>query len=142
MRTTLSRVALVAAAVGVCLWLAGSLTSLNQSEDAAVALAPVAANGGDLAAITRASRGFHKAARFGDDSDLLVEQGRILIFARNARRAVPVLRRAVRREPENAEAWILLFTATRTQDPRLAQRAKARAIALDPRVKARFEGAG
>lgn len=45
-----------------------------------------------------------------------------------------VLERAVREEPENAEAWLLLARATEDVDPARSERAMARVRALAPDV--------
>jgi predicted Zn-dependent protease len=45
-----------------------------------------------------------------------------------------VLEQAVRKEPDNAEAWLLLARATEDDDPARAERAMARVRALAPDV--------
>lgn len=129
MRTTLSRVALVATAVAACLWLAGTLRSLDRAQDAIAVVAEADASPDALAS---ASRDFDRARRFGDDTDLLLKESQALVYGRRPRRAVPLLERAVRDEPENVSAWALLAGVTRDHDPRLSRHARGRAIALDP----------
>lgn len=136
MRTSLSRVALVATAVAACLWLAGTLRSLDQAQDG-IAVVAEADAGPD--ALASASRDFERARRFGDDTDLLLKQSQGLVYGRRPERAVPLLERAVSEEPENVDAWVLLAGATRAQDPRLARRARTRAIALDPLSQRYFD---
>jgi predicted Zn-dependent protease len=122
-------VALVVTAVAACLWLAGTLRSLDRAQDAIAVVAEADARPDALAA---ASRDFERARRFGDDADLLLKQSQALVYGRRPKRAVPLLERAVRDEPENVGAWVLLAGAARKHDPRLSRLARSRAIALDP----------
>jgi hypothetical protein len=60
----------------------------------------------------------------------------VKLRAGDARGAVALGREAVAREPENAEAWLLISRAARTTDPALASRAADRVRALVPPVPA------
>lgn len=64
----------------------------------------------------------------------LLLQGQLLTFAGNPRGALAALERAVRREPENYQAWRQLARAAETVDPRRAAQARARLDVLSPPV--------
>jgi len=69
-----------------------------------------------------------------------LDRARLMLFARRDAPATTILRRVVRQEPENAEAWALLVRALRTSDPEGAAAAIARYRALSPRVPAPGSG--
>ena len=142
MRATLQRVALAVVALAIVAWLAGNLRSLDQADDAAVALARASATGASPAELSRAGEGFVRARRFGDDTALRIRQARVLVYGRDAPQTLPLLEQAVRDEPENADAWVLLYAATRRADPDRAAQARARAVDLDPRLRAVLERSG
>lgn len=58
----------------------------------------------------------------------------LLLKGDDAAGAGRVLERAVREEPENAEAWLLLARATEDDDPARSEQAMARVRALAPDV--------
>jgi tetratricopeptide (TPR) repeat protein len=68
-----------------------------------------------------------------DVRPLLVAAGQL---ARAERRdeALPLARRAVRREPDDFAAWAVLSEALAEADPAAARRARRRALALNPRA--------
>jgi predicted Zn-dependent protease len=58
----------------------------------------------------------------------------LLLKGDDAAGARRVLEQAVRAEPENAEAWLLLARATEDDDPARSEQARARVHALAPDV--------
>ena len=125
-RTVVALVALAAAG-----WLGLGLHSSRLEAEGraaakAAARAPDARAGEARRLLTRSRR--HNA----DASPLLLEAGLLNAIGR-PRDALPLAREAVRREPENLEAWLLLERAARGEDPALARRARARALELNPR---------
>jgi len=84
---------------------------------------------------------YRRAARLGDRARRLTPGERIPQVEATLRLkggdgagAVRLLEPAVRREPENAEAWALLARAAAGADPALAARADQRVRALVPSV--------
>jgi hypothetical protein len=57
------------------------------------------------------------------------------VHAKQARRAIPLLISLTRSEPDNADAWSLLGIVASASHPRLAARARARALELVPPVR-------
>ena len=58
---------------------------------------------------------------------------------RPARGRQRLLGEVVREEPDNAEAWALLYSLSRSPDDPLARRARRRVIALDPEAVSLLE---
>jgi predicted Zn-dependent protease len=119
------RAALVLAAAGGALWLAGPAWVARD-----VGRAEALARAGDRPAAARLLR--DAAARTGSTAPD-VRHAQLLTFARRPRDAAAVLARVVRAEPENAEAWAQLALARRAagDGPGYA-RARARYEALSP----------
>lgn len=125
----LLRVMLALGAVLVALWLAGNLRSVDSADDASLAMAHAVTGGGHPAALDRADRMFQGARRFGADTHLKVEEAGLIGLA-SPRRARPLVRQAVREEPDNVDARVLAYGLSRGRAT--GARARARVLALDP----------
>lgn len=131
------RVLLLAGAVAAALWLAGNLRSVDRLDAAVTGLSQPGDGPGADARIARAEDLFQSARRFAPDTRVLVSEAGALAGAGSGR-AVPLLREAVRREPENLEAWLLLYTLSAARDPGLSARAREEVLALDPGARAQL----
>jgi Flp pilus assembly protein TadD len=116
------RVLLVAAAVAGFVLLAGDLR-VARDVDHAVALG----ERGD----PRAPALLQRAAERTADTTPLLREAQLQLFAERPQDALAPARTAARREPENAQAWLLLAQAAeRTGDAALAREARARVSEL------------
>lgn len=127
----LARVALAAAATGAVVVAA---VALGSARDAEQAIALVPRNGGRAtpAEVARSARLFSDARDHSRDVSLLVREAQLLTYDGRPQAALPLLRRAVAREPDNAEAWAQLAVSARTIDRPLAARALRRLQELAP----------
>jgi predicted Zn-dependent protease len=115
----IARVAVVAAAVAGFVILVGDLRVARDVDRAATL-------GGDAAA--QLLRG--AAARTADTTPLL-RLGQLELFLQRPERAIAPARAIVAREPENAQAWLLLAQAAgRSGDAALQARARRRVTEL------------
>lgn len=131
-RAALPRVVLVVGALAAVLWLLGNLRSVERVNAAATGVSQPGADFGSPASVARARELFHNARQFGADTPLLIGEAGVLASTGSPGAAVPLLREAVGREPENLEGWTLLYTVSVRSDPVLAARARKRVLALDP----------
>ncbi len=116
------RLTIVAAAIAGFVLLAGDLR-VARDIDRAVALS----ERGDPRAASLLQRA---AARTADTTPLLRE-AQLQLFQQRPQDALAPAREAARREPENAQAWLLLAQAAeRTGDAALGREARARISAL------------
>ena len=123
----IERVAVAAVALACAVWMGIAFTAAraqDQLRDASFAKPDVA----------RAERLADRAGRLTPGVRRLLLLGQVKLRAGDARGAVALGRDAAAREPENAEAWLLISRAARTTDPALAGRAAARVRALVPSV--------
>lgn len=108
-RSLLQRIALIAVAIPICAWLAVSLVGARLQAEAE----PI---------VERASRGSISPARLEEGRDLLQrarrlsadtaplhDEATLLAAAGRREEAVAELDRLLDEEPENFEAWVLLF---------------------------------
>lgn len=114
--------------VAVAVWLAGNLRSIDRAEDATEAFVGALARGAPPTEVDRARQLFDAARRLGPDGELKVNEAGFLAVAR-PEAAVPLLREVVRDEPDNLEAWVLLYPLL---DGPAGVRARRRVLALDP----------
>ena len=121
----LARTGLVVAAVLVAAWLA---LGLRPVRDERLGLAWVSRDA------DRASSYLVRAAQHTRSTGPELRLAQLDAFRDRPHDAVVRLRRVVRREPENHEAWVLLAQTARAVDPALAARALARARELSPPV--------
>jgi len=130
-RAALPRVVLVVGALAAVLWLLGNLRSVERVNAAAASLYQPGGVVGSPAGVSRARKLFHDARQFGPDTPLMIGEAGVLATT-GSPRALPLLIDAVREEPENLEAWTLLYSVSIRSDPDLAGRARRRVLALDP----------
>ena len=115
------RLLIVAAAVAGAVLLAGDLRVARDIEQAERSQA------GDPGAVARLRRAAERTA----DTTPLLREAQMQLFAERPQEALAPAREATRREPENAQAWLVLAQAAdRTGDAALAREARARIIAL------------
>jgi predicted Zn-dependent protease len=116
------RALLVAAALAGLVLLVGDLRVARDIEHA-VALG----ERGD----PRAPALLHAAAERTDDTTPLLREAQLQLFRRRPQDALAPAREAARREPENAQAWLVLAQAAeRSGDEALGRAARARVSAL------------
>lgn len=95
-----ARLVLLLASAGLTLWLALGL-SASRHEARGISLASEGRLPGAIAAVRDARAHNH-------DTRPLVLEAQADIFARRGARALPLLDKVVRREPENLQAWRLI----------------------------------
>jgi predicted Zn-dependent protease len=126
----IARVAIVVVAVAAIAWLGVSYRNAANQEDARALVSQQAPPPADVARALREldaadslnpDRAEGQALRFG----LHVRGGRLDLARAD-------LERLLRREPANAEAWLLLASLTRQSDPARSAQARARLKALNP----------
>jgi len=134
----LQRLALALVAVAAGGWLALELRS-ERLEAAAYRLVPTDLSPPPPEDLERANRLFDRARRHNPGTRPVLRQAALLVLGRRHREAARLLEEAVRREPENADAWSLLASATTPFDPARAAAALLRVRALSPPVRAPAE---
>jgi Flp pilus assembly protein TadD len=116
------RLVIVAAAIAGFVLIAGDLR-VARDIDRAVALS----ERGD----PRAASLLQRAAEQTADTTPLLREAQLQLFEQRPQDALAPAREAARREPDNAQAWLLLAQAAeRTGDAALAREARARISAL------------
>jgi predicted Zn-dependent protease len=126
------RVGLVAVAVAAMVWLALGLRA-SRLEERGIALAT--SSRANPAVVAEARRALIDAQENNADTHPLFLLGQLYIFTRRPDLAIAPLEEVVRREPENHDAWAALTLAAEASGNRpLAQRARARTLALAPPV--------
>jgi cytochrome c-type biogenesis protein CcmH/NrfG len=123
-----ARVAVAFAAVVVLAWLG------VMERDARLQARGVEAAGrlGEPGGAGRAEAAFRAARLLNPDTTPDVGRALVLQAQGHGDRAVAVLEDVVRREPDNARAWGLLYAVARESDPAAARRALAARRRLDP----------
>ena len=120
----IARVVVVVAALAGIVLLAGELRT-TRDIDRAVAMSVQPGRADAALALLRGA-----AARTSDTTPLLRE-AQLQLLRRRPREAIGAARAAVRREPENAQGWLLLAQAAEgSGDARLAAEARRRVAAL------------
>lgn len=120
------------------LWLAGNLRSVDRESDALTAMGQALGDGGLPSDVASASGIFREARRFGPDAQLKLREAGVLVFAR-PQRSARLLGEALRAEPENVDAWVLMYSMSKSRRDPVAVRARRRAIALDPEAARQIE---
>jgi hypothetical protein len=111
------RIAIVALAAAAIVLLGSRLRDHDRCQSAQTATPPRV---GQLTASCR-------------DPDVLAGASAALVAAGKREQAASLARESVRREPDSFIGWVAVAFATRDSDPAQAQRAVARAKALNPR---------
>jgi predicted Zn-dependent protease len=127
-----ARIALLAAAVAVVVWLVVSLHAARLQ-----ARAEESASGDSVA--SRIDM-LDRAARLTSSTEPEVREAQILVQSGRVREAARILRDVARREPENREAWAGLAQVLLDDDPRGAARARRRLAELVPPVSQPDQG--
>lgn len=126
------RIALVAVALVVGAWLALSVRSSNEEAEGA-AVADKATRNTPPADIERAFHALEDAKPFNASKEPQIKEAALLIADDRAGEAVRLAERVVAEEPDNAEAWFVLWVAAvaRKDEARVA-RALAEVQTIDP----------
>ncbi len=128
------RAALAAVALAAAVWLGVELRSSNaQDEMIGLAFQRATPAKADLA---QAERLAPRAGTLNPDVRVDESIGVLQLRTGDRKAAVATFLRLTSREPSNAELWAALAQAAQGYDDRLATRARSRARALAPPVKA------
>ncbi len=137
-----ARVALALLAATCAAWLIGGLVAVDHLEQGPRELAGVGEGPERSAALKRMASEFDAARRFAPDAEVDLKYALTLVTARETERAAVLAAAAVRREPENFDAWLARWATTRDRDAATASAARARALELDPSSAELFEELG
>jgi hypothetical protein len=130
----LRRGALVAVALVVGAWLVLSLRAVDLEAKFGPAAEQAPIRGELTTAELRATQdALRRARRFNADQEPLINEGLLLHGVGRVSEAVPLARRAVENEPENYQAWFLMYLVTQ-QDGKGHHEAYRRLRALNPWV--------
>jgi predicted Zn-dependent protease len=125
------RAGLVAVAIAAVVWLGLGLRA-SRLEARGIALATATPNPSTVAASLKALK---DAEANNADTQPLLLQGELFIFAGEAKRAIAPLSAVIRGEPQNFEAWRLLDQAAGASGNKALQaRAQRQEQALSPPV--------
>ncbi len=126
----LIRAALVASAVVVLAWLAFSLRAVDLQADAAPTIDGARHGRVGASKIDAARKLLRRADTRNPDLSPLLDEGLLLFYAGRRDEAYPLARRAVAKEPENVQAWTLLYLVA--PNTALANDAKSKVQHLNP----------
>jgi hypothetical protein len=129
-RRLLTRVVLLVAALAVMGWTFGAMRSTDAYNEAIETSARIqfgAAGDG-----RQARDAIDRSRRFGPDTRAVRARAFLLLATRHPRRAAAVAERVIGREPDNLDAWGILYEATRQFDRRRSREALRRARELNP----------
>lgn len=135
----LTRLLLLAVSVAVIAGLAVSLRASVLTADADKTVKAHAAEGTGSPAVRKAFEDFDRARSFNNDAEVLLLATTDALAAKNLGLARRLAYEAARREPENFEAWVLLYSIEKVDHPARAAAARRRALLLNPRAKRLFE---
>jgi hypothetical protein len=124
----------VVVAVPVIAWLAVSYDNARRANHASIVLAEPQPSRAEIDAALRDVRAAHHLA---DPTDSLAYQAALEIRAGRLGAARALYEQIVRREPDTADAWVVLSELSRTGDPALSAHAAAQVRRLDPLRSAR-----
>ena len=130
----LARAGLALTALGALVVLAVGLRASLLEAEATSAITKLRAGQGSPAEAERARDRLERAGELQPGSDALVREALVLLIGGRRGQAAALAERAVRREPENLEAWGVLYQATVGRNPRRAAEAARRGRALNPRA--------
>jgi hypothetical protein len=131
LRAIAARAALVAAAAGAGVWIAGDLRAVRE-EAAATELVTSAGGGSAAARAQRAEELLRQAASRTPSTRPELRLAQLFVLGGEHERAIGELSRLVAAEPRNAEAWSLLARALDATEPSLAAAARRHAAAIAP----------
>lgn len=127
-----ARFAIAALAVAACAWFViGVIQADNQSRATALI------QGGGTPTPAQTSQIQHwldTAGTLNPDRNIDLLRAQAEVRAGQSVKALAVMKRVVREEPRNADAWIVLGFAAQEPDPALARFAHAKVLELAPRV--------
>ena len=127
----LARVGLAALGAAVIAALVLGLRATRAQERAVAIVGPPLAYKG---AVGDAFRLLDRAEVANADVRPLILRGQLSLFVQRPREALAPLEDAVRREPDNVDAWTALALAAQGVDPRRAREARERVRQLKPPV--------
>jgi predicted Zn-dependent protease len=127
-----ARFAIAALAVVACAWFViGVIQSDNQSRATALI------NGGGTPTHAQTSQIEHwldRAGTLNPDRNIDLLRAQAEVRADQSARALVLMKRVVRAEPSNADAWVVFGFAAQSQSPALARLAHAEVLKLAPPV--------
>ena len=123
-----ARVAIGVVALVVLAWLGVMERDARQT---ALGVAAAGGRNGD-GSLARAERHLRAARFLNPDSSPDLGLAAVYNADGRSREAISLLERVTRREPDNIDAWGLLFVLARDRDPAAAQRALSARRRLDP----------
>lgn len=131
MAQKLIRAALVAGALVVAVWLAFSLRAVDLQDDAEATL-DRARNGEHVSTpeVNDAVHELQRADRYNPDLSPLIDEGMLLVDTDRRREALLLAARATRKEPDNVQAWTLMYLAA--PNPFALAQAKDKIKQLNP----------
>jgi predicted Zn-dependent protease len=127
-----ARLAIAALAVAACAWFViGVIQSHNESR----ATALINSGGTPTRAQTaQVGHWLDTAATLNPDRNIDLLRAQAEVRAGQSARALVLMKRVVREEPRNADAWIVFAFAAQSQSPALARMAHAEVLKLAPPV--------
>ncbi len=127
-----ARLAIAALAVAACAWFViGVIQSDNESR------ATAAINGGGTPTPAQTAQIEHwldSAGTLNPDRNIDLLRAQAEVRAGQSAKALALMKRVVRDEPRNADAWIVFGFAAQSQSPALARLAHAEVLKLAPPV--------
>ena len=127
------RAGLVLIALIVLAWLAASMRATNLVDDGNAVVAKAQRESIRPEEVRHGRDLLHRGRRFNADLDPRLREGYLLLLSRRNAAALAVARDGARREPENFDAWYLLYLAAQgAGDREAATRARRVILALNP----------
>jgi predicted Zn-dependent protease len=128
----LAAAALLVASVLAIVWSAGALRSTTAYDKAVETAARLRLGQGDKGDVERATEAVERSRSVGPDTRARRAEALLLLATGRPRRAAALAEAVVAEEPENLDAWGILFQATRRLDPGRSREALRRARELNP----------
>jgi hypothetical protein len=127
------RCALLVLALAVVAWMGLSIRSLDLDAQGRAVLASVQDRKISAADLERGRSAFQRAHRFNADRTPLLDEAFLLLTVKRGREALALGERLVADEPDNRDAWTLVYLAAGDIGDRATTARAARAIeVLDP----------
>lgn len=128
----LTAVALLVASALAIVWSAGALRSATAYNEAVETAARLQLGQGDSGDVEHATEAVERSGSFGPDTRAKRAEALLLLATGRPRQAAALAEAVVAKEPENLDAWGILFQATRRLDPARSREALRRARELNP----------